>query len=101
MTAKPSSPRMKSRVPSIGSTIQTRARPRREPSSGISSDSTTSSGNSARSLATISALAAWSALVTGSSPALLSTISLPPPRKVVTSAAASTAMARAISSSRR
>ena len=66
----------KSRVPSIGSTIQTRGLPRRSPVSGISSDRTTSSGNASRRRATISALAAWSASVTGSSPALTCTFSL-------------------------
>ena len=78
MTTNPDSPRTKSRVPSIGSTIHTRGFPRRSPVSGSSSDSTTSSGNASCRRATISALAAWSASLTGSSPAFVSTCSLVP-----------------------
>ena len=50
MTTNPVSPRMKSRVPSIGSTIQTRGLPEALAVSGISSDRTTSSGNASRKL---------------------------------------------------
>ncbi len=78
MTQKPFSPRTKSRVPSIGSTIQTRGLPRRSPVSGSSSDRTTSSGNASRRRATSSALAAWSASLTGSSPPLNCTSSCLP-----------------------
>jgi hypothetical protein len=64
---------MKSRVPSMGSTIQTRIAWRREPSSGTSSDRTASPGKAARSRSTIRTLAAMSASVTGSPSCLWST----------------------------
>ena len=82
-----------------GSTIQTRERPSREPSSGISSERTTSSGNAATRRLTMRVLAARSASVTGSLPALLSIWSFWPwnPR---TTTAASRAMRAAVATSR-
>ncbi len=63
---------MKSLVPSIGSTIQMRRRPSRARVSGTSSERIVSSGKAAVSRWRISVLAALSASVTGSLPALLS-----------------------------
>ena len=78
ITTNPVSPRMKSLVPSIGSTIQMRERPIRAPVSGISSERIVSLGKAAASRPTMSALAARSASVTGSLPALLSMTSFFP-----------------------
>jgi len=88
ITAKPSLPRMKSLVPSIGSTYQTRGAVRRARSSADSSLTTQSAGNAARSPATIRSDAARSATVTGSSPALCSTPSAAGPRSRIATARA-------------
>ena len=78
MIENPSLPRMKSFVPSIGSTNHTRGDPSAPAAGGDSSLITGSPGNAAASRAMINSLAFLSATVTGSLPAFISTSSSPP-----------------------
>jgi hypothetical protein len=98
ITDQPRSPRMKSLVPSIGSTYHTRAAVSRRGSSSVSSQMMTSSGNALPSASTRNADDFLSAIVTGSLPAFISTPRSP--RTASTISPARTASSRASASSR-